>query len=675
MADTAQKSRALDRLAGGAIARYISFAYRTSTPPQYLQEAQRILRDNHPCIVAFWHGQFMLIPALTQPECPTRVMLARHRDAAFLAEAMKRFDMDLIRGAGAGTRRGDKGGANAFRLAVHALRDGYTVGMTADVPPGPARRCGPGVIAIARVSGRPIVPIALASSRYRAANTWSRMTLNLPYSRIGAWMGEPMYVPEGATPEELERLRQALEDKLNEITTRAYELAGADPERATPGHMLATLKQPIASGWKLRTYQRLTRLARPAVPLLLALRERRGKEDPARRSERFGQASVRRPDGPLIWMHAASVGETNAILPLLASLKEARPDRTILLTTGTVTSARLAGARLGATAIHQYVPLDSPRYVQAFLDHWRPELAIFCESEIWPNMILETSARGVPLALVNGRVSKTSFRRWRANATMARPIFTRFKLVLAQNDVFATRFRDLGAPQVITCGNLKIDSPPLPVDQAKLRALATALSGRPVLLAASTHEGEEAMVFEAHARIAAALPGLATIIAPRHPDRAPQILRLAEQAKLSARLRSAGDLPDDQTDVYIADTIGELGALYTIAPLALIGGSLIERGGQNPIEAIRFDAAVLTGPHVANFADAYAALGEAKACVFVADAAALADAAIRLLGDDKALNDLRTRAEAVRVKLAGALPRTRDALLDLLPIEDLRRAS
>jgi 3-deoxy-D-manno-octulosonic-acid transferase len=675
MADMPDKARALDRLVGAAIARYISFTYKSSNPPQYLDEAQRILRAEHPCIVAFWHGQFMLIPALVQAETPTRVMLARHRDAAVLAEAMKKFGMDLIRGAGAGGRRGDKGGANAFRLAVHALRDGFTVGMTADVPPGPARKCGPGIISIARVSGRPIVPIALASSRYRSANTWSRMTLNLPYSQIGAWMGEPMYVPANATPEDLERYRVQLEDKLNEITARAYELAGADPERATPGHMLATLKRPITPGWKLKTYRRITRLARPAVPMLLGWRERRGKEDPARRNERFGKASVDRPEGPLVWMHAASVGETNAILPLLASLKEARPDRTILVTTGTVTSARLAAARLGNDAIHQYVPLDAPDYVRAFLDHWRPELAIFCESEIWPNMIMDTAARDIPLVLVNARMSKTSFRRWRANSTLARPIFTRFKLILAQNEAFATRFRDLGAPHVVMAGNLKIDSPPLPIDQGKLRALASALAGRPIFLAASTHEGEEAIVCAAHGRVAASLPGLATIIAPRHPDRAGQIAKIAEQQGLTVRLRSNGELPNDHTDVYIADTIGELGILYSIASLALIGGSLIERGGQNPIEAIRLDAAVLSGPHVSNFADAYEALRLNSGCVFVTDAASLAGAITRLLGDEKTLADLRSRAEAVRVTLAGALPRTRDAILELLPIEDLRRAS
>ena len=667
MAPTPDQPPLLPRIAGGGIARYIGLVYGTSTPPPFFDMAQAIWRDNHPCIIAFWHGQFLLIPATHQRDLPTQVMVARHADAEILGAALRHFDMDLIRGAGAGRRKGDRGGMNAFRAAVRALEDGASVGMTADVPPGPARRAGIGIITLAKVSGRPILPIAIASSRYKAFNTWSRLTLNLPFSRLGAWMSHPIVVPRDATPEEMEHLRRQLEEDLNDATTRAYRIAGADIARALPGHMLSTLGHDVAPGAKLRAYRGLTRLLRPVAPLLLAARARRGKEDPSRRGERYGTASLPRTQGPLVWLHAASVGETNTILPLMAALAEARPRLNLLLTTGTVTSAKLAAARLGARAVHQYVPLDSPDYMRRFLDHWRPDLAILAESEIWPNMILETAARGVPLTLVNARMSKTSFRRWRANPGVARPLFSRFRHVLAQNAEFAERFSILGAGDARAIGNLKVDVPPLPVDTPRLVELERAIHGRPLWLAASTHEGEDEIVIAAHRRIGGRLPGALAVIAPRHPARGPAIAGLARAAGLQVRLRSAGELPDDATDIYVADTIGELGTLYRLAPLALIGGSLIAHGGHNPIEAIRLDCAVLTGPHWFNFTDTFEELARGRAVETVATAEQLAGAVERLLADQGQIEAMRRRATSACATLAGALPRTLSLMLDLVP--------
>jgi len=345
-------------------------------------------------------------------------------------------------------------------------------------------------------------------------------------------------------------------------------------------------------------------------------------------------------------VHAASVGETNAVLPVIEALGAARPNLNILLTTGTVTSASLAERRLPACAVHQYVPLDAPEYAARFLDHWRPDLAVLTESEIWPSLILETSARGIPLILVNARLSNRSRRRWQRNKRMAHPLFNRFDVVLAQNERLALGFAALGARNVQSVGNLKIDAPPPPVDLGELERLRSALDGRPLFVAASTHEGEEEIVAQAHRELARAFERFLTIIAPRHPERGTAIAERLKDLGLSVAQRSLGALPSERTDVYVADTIGELGTLYALAPIAFIGGSLVERGGQNPIEAVRHGVAVLTGPHHQNFRDAYRTLLRHQGAIEVGSAKSIAAAVSQLTVDQlRALE----RGEPVRV--------------------------
>ncbi len=672
MANAPNKFNLFDRAAGALLARYIRFVHRTSTQTDAMTETLERHYAHHPCIIAMWHGQFMLLPLIKPSFIPVDIMLARHGDAQALGAALKHFDMQLIRGAGAGSRAKDRGGAHAFRAAVQALRDGRTVAMTADVPGGEPRQAGQGIVMVARQSGRPIVPVAIATSRYWALNTWSRMTINLPHSGLGFAVGPLVNVPREAGPEEIERCRQAVEESLNMATDLAYRRAGGDPTRATPGAVAAGSTEP---GLRLKTYRAVTSLARPIAPILLGLRERRGKEEPARRQERLGNASIARPAGRLAWFHAASVGETNAVLPLIAALAKARPSLSFLLTTGTVTSAKLAAERLPPHAVHQYAPLDAPEYVRSFLDHWKPDLAVFTESEIWPNLILESSARGIPLALVNGRMTKRSFRRWRRTPGVARPLFSRFALVLAQNEGLARRFKALGAPGVIPTGNLKVDAPPPPVDNAALAQLKPSLDGRTLLIAASTHDGEDQIIADAHRELRRTLPDLCTIIAPRHPERGGAIAEMLKGRGLNVARRSLGDLPDRSSDAYVADTIGELGTLYKLAPVAFIGGSLVNRGGQNPIEAVRQGAVVLTGPHWQNFGDAYRTLIDHRGAIVVRSAEELAGAARKLLSDEAELGSMRRRASAALATISGALPRTLEALLHYLPSEDPVRAA
>lgn len=667
VANAEHKPKLFHAALGSLLARYIRYVGSTSRQTAEMTERFDAHAHHHPCIVTMWHGQFMLLPLIKYPGFEADVMLARHRDAEMMGAVLRHFDIKLIRGAGAASRGKDRGGAHAYRAAVQTLREGRTVAMTADVPGGEARRAGMGVVMIARQTGRPILPMAIATSRYIAFNSWSRLTVNLPWSDLGYALGQTVHVPRSASEDELETYRQAVEDSLNAATAMAYKRARADPTRATPGAAAAGSTEP---GLRLKAYRTLTSLARPVTPLLLGMRERRGKEDPARRRERLGRPSIARPQGHLAWVHAASVGETNAILPLMTELSKRRPGLSFLLTTGTVTSAKLAADRLGPRAVHQYAPLDAPEYVRSFLDHWRPDLAVFTESEIWPNLILESSARGIPLALINARMTKRSFRRWRRSLGVARPLFSRFAIVLTQNDTLTRRFKALGASGAFAAGNLKIDTPPPPVDMAELERLSPALRGRALFIAASTHEGEDAIVAEAHCQLRQSIPDLCTIIAPRHPERGPAICEMLQSKGLTVARRSLGALPDPTSDAYIADTIGELGMLYKLAPVAFIGGSLVDRGGQNPIEAVRQGAAVLTGPHWHNFSDAYDALIKNRAAIVVRSAPELALAAGQLLGDQTERSRMHTRANAALAALSGALPRTVEALLPHLPAED-----
>jgi 3-deoxy-D-manno-octulosonic-acid transferase len=410
----------------------------------------------------------------------------------------------------------------------------------------------------------------------------------------------------------------------------------------------------------LRAYQLLSAAGTPLAPRLLSYRLKRGKEDPARLTERYGETRTARPAGPLVWVHGASVGELLAVVPLVERIHS--KGFAVLCTSGTVSSAQVAEQRLPKTVIHQYVPLDLPRFVERFYDHWRPDLALFVESDLWPNLILTAKERGIPLILVNGRVSERSFNRWRIIPATIAALLRRFDLCLAQSAGHAARYRDLGAPRISTTGNLKLDVPEPPADAADLAALRQALGDRPTIAAASTHAGEETALIEAHRRLRNTFPRLLTIIAPRHTDRGPGIVEIANAAGLSTALRSRGSLPDPTDDIYVVDTMGELGLVYRLAPIVFVGGSLASHGGQNPIEPIKLGAAVLHGPHVWNFSEIYAALDAAHGADVVADVGKLAVRLGALLKDQDQRTALVAAGRETVKALGGALERTLSAI-------------
>lgn len=416
----------------------------------------------------------------------------------------------------------------------------------------------------------------------------------------------------------------------------------------------------------LSLYRLVSAVGAPLIATYLNKRLKRGKEDPARFSERLGYAGVARPDGTVIWMHGASVGESLSMLPVVGEIMARANAPTVLVTTGTVTSARLMRERLPEGAIHQFVPVDRLPYVQQFLDHWQPDLAFWWESELWPNMIVETHDRAIPMVLVNARMSPPSFLKWQRWRSFAGTLLKCFDLVLAQTDTDVERYRALGARQVERIGNLKFAVPPLPCDEGNLAEIRARTGDRPMWLAASTHLGEEEMIWNAHQRISRSRPDLLTIIAPRHPDRGPAIAEALRDNGAIVAMRSNSEPVRADTMVYLADTLGELGLFFRLAPVVFMGKSLVPQGGQNPIEPALLGAAVITGPHTWNFDEITRAMIDAGALEVVADGDALAAAVERDLVDPARAKARAGAAHSYAMREAKVLARFIDRISPLL---------
>lgn len=417
------------------------------------------------------------------------------------------------------------------------------------------------------------------------------------------------------------------------------------------------------------------RLLAPLLALHVRRRVRIGKEIAGRIEERRGGGAAR-PAGKLFWLHAASVGETISALPVLEAMAARNPALRFLVTTGTVTGAEMLGRRLApglaARVDHRFMPLDVPGWVARFLDGWRPDAAAFVESELWPNLLAASRARGLPMALVNGRMSSRSFARWRRAPALAGEALGGFRLVLARSEGDRGRLAALGAPGALCWGDLKAAAPPLPTDAAALGRLRALLGARPVFLAASTHPGEEAMVVAAHRALLPRFPDLLTVLVPRHPERGQAVAEQAEALLPGAvARRTAGGAPGPGVSVYVADTLGELGLFYRVARVALIGGSLVPHGGQNPLEAARLGCAILFGPHTQNFEEAVDRLLAAGGAIRVALGApaggTLADEVAGVLSDEARAKAMTAAASGVADAHAGLPGRVAEALIDLLP--------
>jgi 3-deoxy-D-manno-octulosonic-acid transferase len=410
----------------------------------------------------------------------------------------------------------------------------------------------------------------------------------------------------------------------------------------------------------LLSYSIFASACRPFVPFFLRARILRGKEDRARVNERLGIATHARPAGRIAWMHGASIGECLSLLPCMEEFIAGGFH--IVVTSGSLGSARVLAARLPSGALHQFFPLDVYQYASRFLIHWRPDIVLFAESEIWPNVFRAIKKESILLISVNARLSPTSFRRWSKAPKAAAEVFGLIDLCLAQTQVDAERFSSLGAVNVNVVGNLKFDAKPPPGDPARLADLAGRIGARPVWAAVSTHPGEEEIIADAHVTLTSRFPSLLTIIVPRHPQRGDAIAQMLSTKRLRVARGSRHEIVASDTQVYLADTFGELGSIYRVSALAFIGRSLAAKGGQNPIEAAKLNCAILHGPHVGNFREVYAALDDGEGAFLVEDRNALSDAAAWLLSDAQALRGMARNAAHIAEEHGGARRRVMQAI-------------
>jgi len=409
-------------------------------------------------------------------------------------------------------------------------------------------------------------------------------------------------------------------------------------------------------------YRTLTGLGAPFIGLYLLKRRAEGREDKTRFPERLGHASRPRPPGPLVWCHAASVGEAASVLALIDKLRFLYPHIHILVTTGTVTSARMLEGRLPIGAFHQYMPVDRARYVASFLDHWKPDFVILIESELWPNMLNALRARMIPAALVNGRMSDRSFRRWYRFKGWAKELLGAFVICLTQTEDDRGRFVALGARPARCYDNIKYAANPLPVDETELARLRSAVGERPVWLLASSHRGEEEIACAAHKKLREMRPGLLTIIVPRHAVRGNEVAEIITESGLTCARRSKRENIEPGTDIYLADTMGELGLFYRLCRVALIGGSFTGGGGHNPVEAAQLDCAIFFGPHMHNFSAMAREFVRGRAAVQLRHASEIPETVHRLFG----VPEERRNYAATALRLAAEKRHVLDQVLEAL---------
>ncbi len=420
----------------------------------------------------------------------------------------------------------------------------------------------------------------------------------------------------------------------------------------------------------LTFYRLVFLIATPFWRFFLRYRVRRHKEDQARWRERMGKTSsswLKPPGFSLVWINAVSVGEALTVLPLIERLPELFSGRVeVLLTTGTHSAAQLVGPKLPDHAFHQYTPLDHPFYVRRFLLRWQPDMAIWVESELWPNLITQTGRRHIPMALINARLSASSLKRWLAQKSLARLLMSHFDLCLAQNEMTAQGLVQLGAKDVLMGGNLKYDALPLSADEIELNIWRQAFASRRVFFAASTHRGEEEIIAQAHLRARERGHQVATIIAPRHPSRAGEIAAKMRARGLTSACRSEAACPENFSDIYIVDRLGEMGLFYRLASIVFMGGSLVRHGGQNPLEPARLDCALMSGEHIFNFSDIYHLLLRAGGVEMVTQET-LGDHLSDLLGNQDRVDEMKRSAKATAGKLTGVLDFT---LAQLAPLAE-----
>ncbi|MEN8236100.1 MAG: 3-deoxy-D-manno-octulosonic acid transferase [Pseudomonadota bacterium] len=421
----------------------------------------------------------------------------------------------------------------------------------------------------------------------------------------------------------------------------------------------------------LKIYQALVWLLQPLIFWIIKRRISNSKEEPQRIQERYGEATKKRPQGQLIWIHAASIGESRSILILIERLLRCYPHWHILVTTHTMTSARVMAKHLPPRAMHQYIPYDHLQWVTRFIDYWNPSLVLWVESELWPTFLTTLGQRKIPVILVNGRLSQRAFQQWSKLKSLSSVVFSQFTCCLTQSKEDAQRFQSLGANNVHITGNLKFAAHPLEINDMELQTLKNATKDRPVWLAASTHPGEEELVACAHRQLKKNLPNALCIIVPRHPARSEAILELLTDKGLYTTTRSEQEQLEKITEVYLADTLGELGLFYKLAPVAFIGGSLVPIGGHNLIEAAQLNCAIIHGPHMHKSLQLEQEFAAANAAITVESWQGLADNVSVLLANSDKQKKMTQSAKAIVNRHTGVTDTILQHVAEIIPQEPL----
>lgn len=581
------------------------------------EETKAYLSGEKQCVLAFWHGRMLYMPLKKPKGRSMHVLISGHNDGVLISRVIKHFDIETVVGSSS------KGSLAALRQIKQIIKLGGNIAITPDGPRGPRHVAAPGIVYIAQVADLPVIATTFGAKPAKHFHSWDKFCVPYPFSRIVWKVSTPIF-PQGEGEEALEQFRQQVESALVEATDLAdYEVG-----------------QVKGKGMLSGIYRGFSFAAAPFLPLLVCLREKQGKEDTARTKERFGDAGLARPLGKLLWIHAASMGETASVVPLIKRIHAEFPSLSILLTTVTLTSARFAGQALEGVAIHQFAPFDTPRAVEKFLAHWQPNMACWVESELWPNLIAATRKRNIPMTLLNARMSDRSFQRWIHARGFISELLASFDSVYAQSPEDAKRLTELGGKNVTMAGNLKFSAPPLDFDADKLVTLEAEIAGRPVWLAASTHAGEEKIAGNIHRQLKKKNTTLLSIIVPRHNVRGEEIRRELETDGLRVAQRSKGETVQPETDIYLADTMGEMGLFYRLSRIVFIGGSLVPHGGQNPLEPARLGCAILYGSHMHNFKEFCRLLEASNAALCINDEAMLKQKVGQLLDNPALLESM-----------------------------------
>lgn len=580
-------------------------------------ETKPYITGEKQCILAFWHGRMLYMPLMKPKDRSMHVLISGHNDGVLISRVIKYFDIDTVVGSTS------KGSLAALRQIKQITKTGGNIAITPDGPRGPRHVAAPGIAYVAQVAKLPIIAATFGAKPAKHFGSWDKFCVPYPFAQIVWKVSAPLFPPSEGD-DALEQFRQQVEAALAEAT----DLVDKEVEQEKRKSMLC------------HSYRTFSYVAAPFLPLLVAMRERQGKEDSARTMERFGKASLLRPAGKVLWVHAASMGETASVVPLIKRIQVEYPFLSILLTTVTLTSARFAAQALEGIAIHQFAPFDTPRAVNQFLAHWHPDMACWVESELWPNLVHHTRAYNIPMLLINARMSDRSFQRWLQARGFIRELLGSFNAIYAQSAEDAKRLTELGGVPVAMAGNLKFSAPPLEFDAAMLAALETEFTGRPIWLAASTHTGEEKIAGAVHRQLKEKHTSLLTIIVPRHSVRGDEIRRELEATGLRVAQRGKGESITPDTDIYLADTMGEMGLFYRLARIVFIGGSLVPHGGQNPLEPARLGCTILYGTHMHNFKEFCRLLEESNGSMQVSDEAQLKQKVGQLLDNPALLESM-----------------------------------